>query len=103
MDAMLDDDARDLLHDDKVRDSVTPDNSILTDAALAGIALLTVATFGVVWRMRDDVRDLTRTVADPRNGLTVAVDKLTVAVDGIGDRVLSLEDWREAQGDGDGA
>lgn len=78
-----------------------PDGSILADAALAGIAMLTVATFAMIWKLRDDVRDLTRTVTDPRNGLTVTVDRLVTAVDGIGDRVVSLEAWREEQREGE--
>lgn len=80
---------------------MTPENSIIVEAALSGIGLLTLATFGVVWKMRDDVRDLTRTVSDPRTGLTFSVDKLVDAVDGLGHRVVSLEDWREAQDEGE--
>jgi hypothetical protein len=82
---------------------VTPDDSILVDAALVGIGLLTVATFGVVWRLRDDVRDLTKTVSDPRNGLTVTLDRLVGVVDALETRTSVLEIWRAAQSEGEEA
>jgi hypothetical protein len=82
---------------------VSPDDSILVDAALVGTGLLTLATFGMVWKLRDDFRDLARTVGDPRNGLTVTLDRLVGVVDALETRTSVLEIWRGVQDEGEEA
>jgi hypothetical protein len=78
----------------------TADASLIVEAALSAIGLITVATFVTVWKLRDAVRDLTAVVTDPRTGLAVAVDRMAATVQAVDRRVQSLELWRESQHEG---
>lgn len=72
---------------------------ILMNAGLAVLALLGIATFKLAWSLRDEVRDLTRTLVDPRTGLLPAFDKLAALVakhDDALDTLLRWKDEREA-------
>ena len=48
---------------------------IVVNAALVGMGLMHVATFRMAWMLRDEVRDMHRTLSDPRTGLTKQVDE----------------------------
>lgn len=48
---------------------------IIVNAALVGMGLMHVATFRMAWMLRDEVRDMHRTLSDPRTGLTKQVDE----------------------------
>lgn len=70
---------------------MTPDDSILVDAALAGMCLLLVATFGLVWRLNERMGRVYSAVFDEPFGLVKMMEKMAAKLERMDNRVTALE------------
>ena len=67
------------------------DTSLLIDGALAGMCLLLVATFGLVWRLNERMGKVYGAIFDEPYGLMTMLEKLSIRFDTLDVRVGDVE------------
>lgn len=69
----------------------TMESSLLVDASLAGMCLVLVATFGLVWRLNEKMGKVYGAVFDRPYGAVVLLQQMAHQLDAMDRRVSALE------------
>ena len=71
--------------------AVSADTSLIVDGALGAMCLLLVATFGLVWKLNEQMSKVYGAVFDKPFGVVAMLEKLVDKIDALESRVGDLE------------